>query len=231
MADLLAGLRRIVSPAPRSFVSVSSGETIELVSGENIRTSDDLTWIAVLDGELCYTALDKLNLTGCIPLLKQNWLTAKAQSVVQARTTPDVFASGSSQAVIWNPLDQAHQLFITLQTHCFRQADQKDSERLSTQRQLRDKLLGGAAHHLLRTDFADLNIPVSIDAVSSPLLQVVRSVGSQLGIPEQQVRLPAGVDPSQCDLPALRNTLRLANMQIRPGTLEGWLGENATMAR
>lgn len=209
--------------APRQYTDAVPGTSIPMSTGENLRTSRDLVWLSVQQGKLAFSSLGEYTLDDPIPLTTRSWLTAKVPSNVRIETTTEVLTTASCLAAVWEIIDKAHRLFAALQYQWFCQADEKDRDRLALRLQLQEKMLSSAAQHLVNTELSAASRAVSADAVASPLLQLARVMAIQLDIPEQQVRMPAGVEPSRRDIHALRQTMRLANMQLRPVALEpGW---------
>lgn len=226
LMTLLAGPE--ILAAPRAFLSLAPGETVSPAAGQSVRAGEaGLTWARVVSGAVSYGPGADFDLPPGmeVPLEGQAWLTAKNEAVLQGLATLEVFppAGRGNPADFWRPLDRCHQLFASIMADRFAAEAGRDSERLEAKRQLRERLLHSAASHLLRTDLADLPPVMAIGAPDSPLLMAVQAVAAHLGVPEEQVRLPAGADPQRQDVTLLRSIVRLAGMQVRQVTLEpGW---------
>ncbi|CVK19420.1 NHLP bacteriocin export ABC transporter permease/ATPase subunit [Sporomusa sphaeroides] len=152
-------------------------------------------------------------------------LAVETAAVLQGLSTADIFSSAGREKpqLFWQPLERCHQLFAASMADWFAGEELRDSERLMTRRQLRERLLYGAANQLLRTDMPELSPVAAMDGTYSPVLAVVRAVACWLGIAERRVRLPAGADPLRQDIAMLRRVVRLSGMQVRQVCLEpGW---------
>lgn len=222
---LLAGLE--TPAAPRAFSLLAPGESLSLPAGRAVRAGRGLTWARLVSGEACFGLLPEGSLAPdmAIPLVKQTWLAAKNDTVLQGLTTADVFppAGMADPTEFWQPLDRFHQLFANLTVGWFAGEDRRDSGRLAARKQLRERLMNGAANHLLRTEIPELAPVVTVDGPYSPLLLVVRAAAGYLGVAERQVLLPEGADPLRQDPAMLRSMVRLAGMQVRQVCLEpGW---------
>ncbi|BBB90647.1 MAG TPA: NHLP bacteriocin export ABC transporter permease/ATPase subunit [Methylomusa anaerophila] len=212
---------------PTAFSLLSPGETLSLPAGQAVRTGRDITWARAVSGEISLGARpeDGLAPDMAIPLVKETWLVANSEAVIQGLTTADIFvpAQMENPQRFWQPLDRCQQLFATLMAGWFTGEDRRDGERLAARGRLKEQLLYGAANHLLRTDMPDLPPAAVPDGPYSPLLMVVRAAAGHLGIAERQVRLPAGADPLRQDPALLRSVARLAGIQVRQVCLEpGW---------
>jgi len=226
LETLLTGPEMLASP--RSFVELAPGETLSLAAGQTVRAGGaGLTWVRIVSGEVGYEPVPDFSLPPhCeIPLTKSAWLTAKSEAVLQGLATNDVFSSMRREKPddFWQPLDWCQQLFTNIMAGWFATEARRESERFEARLRLRERLLHSAAGHLLRTDLADLPPVMAIDTPPFPLFIAVRAVAVHLGVPEEQVRLPAGADPQRQDIAMLRSIVRLAGMQVRQVSLEpGW---------
>lgn len=225
LETLLAGPE--MPAGPRGFSLLAPGETLSLPAGQAVRTGRGITWARVVSGEAGFGLVPEGSLSPdmAMPLVKQTWLAAKSDTVLQGLATADVFppALMAKPPKFWQPLDRCHQLFAILMAGWFAGEELRDSGRLAARGQLRERLLYGAASHLLRTDLPELSPVVAVDGPHSPLLMVVRAAAVHLGVAERQVLLPGGADPLRQDIAMLRSVVRLAGMQIRQVCLEpGW---------
>lgn len=225
LATLLAGLELQV--APRSFVPLVPGETATLAAGETVRAGAATVWMSVETGAASYGAMPagSIPLAVAVPLPAQGWLTAETAATVRGLAAEEVFplAGLSNPAEFWQPLDHCHALFVKLMLSWFDGADRRDGERLAAGKQLRQRLLHGAAYQLVRTDLPELAPVAVIDGTLSPLVVAMRAAAVHLGVAVQRVRLPAGADPARQDPAMLRSIAQLAGMQVRQVRLEtGW---------
>lgn len=212
---------------PRTFSVLAPGETVSLAAGQAVRTGRGITWVRAIAGKVGFGSTREGNLPAdmAVPLIKQTWLAAETDAVLQGLTTAEVFlpVQMENSQLFWQPVDRCHQLFTTMMVDWFNGEELRDSERLTARGQLRERLLYGAANHLLRTDMPELSPAVVVDGPHCPILMVVRAVAGPLGIPNQQVRLPRGADPLRQDIAMLRRVVRLSGMQARQVCLEpGW---------
>ncbi|TWH51807.1 NHLP bacteriocin export ABC transporter permease/ATPase subunit [Sporomusa sp. KB1] len=217
----------VIDPPPRSFISLEVGESVTVQQGQKLRPQKNMIWVQVKSGDVRYGPLPEYVLTKetDFPLMSKWWLTAADKSSLRGLATEEVFLlpANGDLAVFWEPLARCHQLFSSFIELHFATAARRDSERLAARGQLRERLLYGAANHLLRTDMPELAPAVTVEGLHSPLLMVVRAVASYLGVAEQQVTIPLGEDPLRQDMPMLRSVVRLAGMQVRQVCLEpGW---------
>lgn len=221
----------LASPAmpggPRSFSELRPGENIALAAGQTVKTGQGTTWALAMSGEVNYGFLADDNIPPgmAVPLFKQTWLTAKSDAEIRGLFMADVFPAAqiAQPGEFWRPLERCQDLFINLMTNRFAGEFLRDSERLAAKEQLNERLLYGAAGHLLRTDMPELTPAVLLDGSHSPVLMVVRAVAAHLGVAEQQVLLPVGADPLRQDISMLKSVVRLSGMQVRQVCLEpGW---------
>ncbi|MEL7634095.1 MULTISPECIES: NHLP bacteriocin export ABC transporter permease/ATPase subunit [Sporomusa] len=222
---LLAGVE--MQAGPRSFLLLAPGESLTLAAGQAVRTGRGVTWARAVAGEVSFGSgtAEYLPPAMAVPLLNQTWLAAETDAVLQGLSTADIFSPASREKpqLFWQPLDCCHQLFAALMAGWFAGEKLRDSERLAARGRLRERLLYGAANHLLRTDMPELSPVVAEAGTHSPVLTVIRAVAGRLGIAERQVRLPAGADPLRQDIAMLRRVVRLSGMQARQVCLEpGW---------
>ncbi|HBS61062.1 MAG TPA: hypothetical protein DEA44_17585, partial [Firmicutes bacterium] len=175
----------------RVFSLLAPGETLSLPAGQAVRTGRGITWARVVSGEAGFGLVPEGSLSPdmAIPLVKQTWLAAKSDTVLQGLATADVFppALMAKPPKFWQPFDRCHQLFAILMAGWFAGEELRDSGRLAARGQLRERLLYGAASHLLRTDLPELSPVVAVDGPHSPLLMVVRAAAVHLGVAERQV--------------------------------------------
>jgi len=229
LGAMLAGPGNLA--APRSFTLLESGQTLTLSEAQTVRTESTLNWVRVVSGDVTYGSIPEYTLSheGVTPLIEKAWLTTTGQAELYGLSSEDVLAlvSQASEVGLWQLLDHSHELFRSIIQAWFAQTETRDSERLAARKKQQENLLLGAASHLLRTDLPDL-IPVTVgEGPVSPLLAIAKAVAVQLGIAEQQVRLPAGADPMSQDIGLLKNILRLAGMFLRPVRLEaGWQSQD-----
>ena len=214
------------TPSPRNCISLFAGKTAQATAGSAVCSGENFVWAQVLSGQIRYGLAAEYEITTglVLPLGKMVWLQAMADSELQGLTTAEVFPANhlNDASKFWQSLLLAHQLFYTSMLAYFAEEARRDSDRLAERRQQQARLLHGAAVHLLRADVQKLDFPVS-DASYSPLLAVMKILAAQLDIPEQQVCLPAGIDPSRQDYTLIKNIARLAGMQPRLVKLEkGW---------
>ncbi len=212
---------------PMNFCPLDRGQTLAVDAKQAVRAGQGLTWIQAVTGEIRYGIMDDYVLAAdmAVPLLQRVWVTAGGAANIRGLSTEEVFPSdrGHEPAVFWRPLQQCHQLFVDYMAEYFASESRRESDKVAARRQQREKLLHGSAVHLLQTAMPDLPPVITPDTTNSPLLTVVRAVAVHLGIPEQQVRLPAGSHAGQQDGVLLRGIVRLAGMQIRQVRLEtGW---------
>ncbi|SMC89537.1 NHLP bacteriocin export ABC transporter permease/ATPase subunit [Sporomusa malonica] len=223
------------TPLPRNVIPLPAGQTVKATAGAAVCAGDYLVWAQVLSGEIGYGIVagqeHKLTSGQMLPLANMTWLRAIADIELLGLTTQEVFplALAAEPARFWQPLVHCHQMFSTLMLDYFADEVKRDNEQLQERRQLQEHLLSSAAVHLLRSDVEDLASPVlSTAAGGSPILAIMKMLASQLGIPEQQVRLPVGASPVSHDYTAIKNIARLAGMQPRLVKLEAdwWLKDN-----
>lgn len=210
---------------PRTFAFLEPGSAVSLSAGQTVKTASPLTWVRVAKGKVRHGFLPEYTLPHqeAIPLIAKAWLTATGDAELYGLSTAEVVKLASSGSGAAEMLDRAHELFREIIHAWFAQDRARDSERLAARKKQQENLLYGAAGHLLRTDMPDLVPVTTIDGPPSALLAIAKAVAVQLGIAEQQVRLPVGTDPLSQDVNQLKNIFRLAGMQTRPVHLEaGW---------
>lgn len=212
---------------PQSLIPLEAGESLTVQRGQRIRSLKNLIWVRSTSGTVRYGPLPEKVLTKEVdfPLPFRWWLAAEDEVSLRGVATNEVFplAALKEPSCFWQPLGRCHQLFCSLIELHFAATVRRGSERLVERRQMRERLLHAAAHQLLRTDMPDVQPAVALAGSPSCLLTVVRAVAVHLGVAEQQVRLPAGTDPSCQDLFMLRQAVQLAGMQVRQVCLdEGW---------
>jgi len=210
---------------PKNALALSAAEQLSLAEGERVRAGRELVWGRMESGKAAYGPAPVCEISPglAVPLVRHVWLTALQHTVFIGLTTKEVFLSGRQEnaGAFWQPLDLCHELFIRFMEGWFSGESKRDEQRLMAKSQLQERLLHSAAGLLLRTDMPDLAPVASIGSHQAPLLLLARAVAAQLGVAEEQVRLPAGADPSRQDIVLLRSIIRLAGMQIRQVTLEG----------
>lgn len=221
----------VAAPPPRSFVPLGAGESLTAQAGQLLRPRKNMIWVRAESGDVHYGLLPDYLLAKeeIFPLLSGWWLAADNAAGLRGMATEEVFSLllAQDQSSFWQPLARCHQLFGKLIERHFSDHVRRDNERLEARRQQREKLLCDASVQLLRNDVTDLPVVVNSSGVSSPIVNLVRAVAVHLGVPEQEVRLPAGADPLRQDTALLRSTVRLAGMELRQVYLEpGWQGRD-----
>ncbi|WP_319404011.1 NHLP bacteriocin export ABC transporter permease/ATPase subunit [uncultured Anaeromusa sp.] len=217
----------VTASLPRSLIPLEAGESVTVQRGQMIRPLKNMLWVRPANGTVRYGPLPEQVLSHEVdfPLIFGWWLTADDEVSLRGVATNEVFSLSvlKEPMYFWQPLGRCHQLFCSLIELQFAATVRRGGERLVERRKLKERLLYDAAHQLLRTDMPDIPPVETMAGSPSCLLTVVRAVAAHLGAAEQQVRLPAGADPSCQDLFMLRHVVRLAGMQVRQVCLEaGW---------
>lgn len=222
---LSSGIVKAIPPV--EFQNIEAGQDLPLKEGMAIRPRDDIVWLHQLSGRSCFAGNEDINLSmadGFFPVTERSWIKAGDEGRVEAFATMDLVDEDFKFDLLWDSLEQFHQ--IALRYLMLNRARAESEEQLRLQKR------AGSEAELLDKAFAYLATAAAgkgqqiEDGSKDPLLTACRLVAGAMGFSIKEP--PAGYRRSSSKNQLLNEIARASRVRIRQVLLrsEWWLKDS-----